>query len=407
MRTFVPSLAVLAALAPALSSETFTVCPVPGLGDFTSPAAALASPLVTAGDVVRVLPGVYAGTLVVDKAVTLVSRAGPALTVLDGAGSGPVVRITAGATVRGFSITGAGGPVSAGGVRIESSSTAFLEDNWIFDNHPEGDLGIPCGGVLVDSLASAVIRGNDIRSNTSYSVGALAAGPFSSVDLIGNTIRGNGGPHPGGMATTITGGILFGGSGRFVNNVITGNHGTGIGAMFFGGGIPSPAGTSLEIVHCTIYGNTGGPIGSVGGIYFDDGGAVTIRNSLIHSNTGSVGMDMAFSPDFTSPPVLGSVDLDWSLVEFPAPGVLLGAHMLLPFVPPLLKAPAEADLFAPTTAGLFRPLPDSPLIDAGDSLAFPSDLEPVDRNGHRRRSGAAADIGAFELAPGLAGPRAR
>lgn len=385
----IPMLLTTFALLPA-PFDTFTVHPVLGMGDFTSPAEALASPLVLDGDVIEVMPGTYFGTLVVDKAVELAAVSGPTATVLDGDGAGPVVKVTAGATIRGFTITGAAGFVSHGGVRVETASPVHIVRNVIAENHPTGDVGIPCGGVSIAGGASVVLEGNDIHSNSSFSTGGVFASGTSSVDLIDNRIRGNGG------GPTITGGILFGASGRLVNNQITGNYGSGIGGLYIAGGMgPSAVGAVIEIVNCTIYGNKGfAPVGSVGGVLFDDGGGVTIRNTLIHSNLGSTGFDTFVTPDFAPPPAAGFVDLDYSHVKITS----------LPFGPHMVPAPLDAKLTAPVIAmagpilaGNFRPLKTSPELDAGDAAAFPGDLLPLDLDGKIRVAGAEIDVGAFEL----------
>jgi len=388
------TLAILPVLALAPSADTYTVHPTPGVADFLSPAAALASPLVVDGDRIEVLPGTYVGSLLVDKAVRLVAVAGPAFTVLDAAGGGTVVTITAGATVRGFTITGCGAFVTVGGVAITSTAPVRLAENVIAGNHPVGDVGIPVGGVWLAAGATARLRANEIRGNTSLSVGGFFAGPTSAFELFGDRIHGNGG------APTITGGVLLGGSGRLVNVQITGNHGSGIGAMFWGGGIPSPAGATLELRSCTIYGNVGGsPVGSVGGIFLDDGGLVTVRNTLLHSNVGSAGGDVLFSSDFFAPPVVGVLDVDASMIGMPAPGLVPGPAMLPPFAPAGLVAPVSATPFGPAPFGDFRPLATSLLRDAGLDADFPADLPAIDALGLTRFFGPALDVGALEYAP--------
>jgi hypothetical protein len=386
----------LALLPAALPPDTFTIHPVLGTGEFTSPAEALASPLVADGDLLLVMPGTYVGTLVVDKVVELVSTDGAKLTILDGAGSGPVLDITAGATVRGFTITGGGGFVSYGGVHIDSAVTVFLEDNRIIGNHPFGDVGLPAGGVGVEPFSSAVLSGNDIRSNTSLSTGGVMTGPSSTVDMIGNRIRGN-----GGFGTTI-GGILWGASGRLVNNQITGNYGTGVGGLYIAGGIgPPPSGAIIDVVNCTIFGNYGASgLGSVGGVFLDDGGAVTIRNTIVFSNFRTPGGDMEVSPDFTAPPAAGFLDLDYSHVGTTGFGIIPGMHMVPFFLFPEPKAPAGADLSGPTAYGDFRLKSSSPDVDTGDATAFPVDLLPIDLRGRPRFFGPRIDLGAFETGAG-------
>lgn len=397
MRTFALVLIPLPlALASGARAETYTVHPTPGTGDFLSPAEALASPLVVAGDRIEVLPGTYVGPFVVDKAVRLVARSGAAVTVLDGGGSGPVLEIRAGATVRGFTITGGGGSASVGGVWITSPTTVHLIENRVVENHPGGAVGVPVGGVGIASGASARLRDNEIRGNTSLSVGGLLAGGLSSVELFRDRIHGNGG------SGTTTGGLLFGASGRLVNVQITGNHGSGVGGLYLAGGMgPPPSGASVLLSSCTIYGNFGAsPIGSAGGVFLDDGGAVTIRNTLIHSNLGASGSDMLLSSDFASPPAAGFVDIDDSLVGTPAGGVIPGVHMLPPFLDPLLVAPVSASPFGPAPFGDFRPASLSPLLQAGLDSAFPTDLPPTDADRFPRISGPAIDIGAFEPSSG-------
>ncbi|HEX6884154.1 MAG TPA: choice-of-anchor Q domain-containing protein [Planctomycetota bacterium] len=385
---------ILPLLALAPLAETYTVHPTPGVADFLSPAAALASPLVGDGDRIEVLPGTYAAPLLVDKAVRLVAVAGPAFTVLDAAGGGTVLTITAGATVRGFTITGCGEFVTVGGVAITSVAPVRLAENVIVDNHPVGDVGIPVGGVWVAAGATARLRDNEIRGNTSLSVGGFFAGPTSSFELFRDRIHGNGG------APTITGGALLGGSGRFVDVQVTGNHGSGIGGIFWAGGMPFPDGATLELLSCTIHGNVAGsPVGSVGGLYFDDGGIVTVRNTLIHSNLGSAGSDLLFSSDFSSPPVLGILDVDYSMIGMPTGGYVPGPHMLPPFAAPGLVAPVSATPFGPTAGGDFRPAAGSLLLDAGLGSAFPPELPPTDALGLTRFFGAETDVGAFERQP--------
>jgi hypothetical protein len=390
--TFLTLLAGLPALAGAARADTYSIHPTPGAGDFTSPAAALASPLVGPGDVLEVAPGTYVGTFVIDEPITLRSTAGAAVTVLDGGGSGPVIEVLAGATVRGFTITGAGGFVTVGGVWVKSVATTHLVDNVIVDNHPVGDVGIPAGGVAVAAGAYANLRHNEIRGNTSLSAGGIFAAGGSTLHCFRDRIHGNGG------SGTINGGVLSGASGRFVDVQITGNHGSGIGGMFLAGGIPAPVGAVVEIVNCTIYGNFGGaPMGSVGGIFFDDGGTYTIRNTLLHSNLGASGGDLLLSSDFAFPPIAGVVDLDYSHVGTLGAGVLPGPHMLPMFFPPLLTAPVMATPFAPVPFGDFRPIASSPLVNAGSDAAFPADLPPIDARSSQRFYGLAIDIGAFEL----------
>jgi len=393
-RALVPLLLPLCA-ARAAAGETYHVDPVPGTGDFTSVAEALASSLVTDGDTVRVHPGVYSGPLVLSKQILLESVDGPDVTVLDGAGLGTVLTIEAPATVQGFEISGGGGAVPYGGVFVTSLERATLRGCRIADNHPAGDSGgIPCGGVAVEKFASLLLVGNVIESNTSLSVGGLLTGPFATVDVIGNWIRGNGG------SGTPTGGILFGASGRLIGNQITGNYGSAIGGLYVAGGL-GPA--VVEIVSCTIYGNRGTfPGGSVGGVALGDAGHVTIADTIVYENHGSPIMDLGTISDFWSHG--GTLDLSFSHVKLPASDIPPGTGMVPGFLDPAFVAPFVAPPSGPTTLGDYHLTPPSPDVDAGDTGAFPLDASAGDLGGVLRVLGTAIDVGAYELGTSCEAP---
>ena len=363
--TLLPALAALLA-APA-AAEVYVVHPTPGVGDFTSVAEALAHPALADGDTVWVHAGTYTGALVCEEAIFLEALDGPAATVL-----------------------------AVGGVHVTSAERVTLFDCVIEDNHPTGDAGIPAGGVLVDLGAKALLYGLDVRGNTSLSIGGVLTGPFAEVDVVNCRVRGNGG------SGTITGGMLLGGSGRLVNVQVTGNVGTGIGGVYVAGGA-GPA--VVEIGSCTIYGNWGSsPAGSVGGVFLDDGGDVTIVNTIVYENHGTPGGDVMASGDFFPGPAPGSLDLSYSHVGTPGTGIPMGAGMIPLGLPPLFVAPASAFPAGPTIAGDFGLLPGSPDVDAGLSAAFPLDASAGDLGGVLRELGAAIDMGAYELGASCPAP---
>lgn len=388
----------LAAIAgPTYAVDTFTVHPDPGMADFTSVVDAVTSPSVGDGDTVRVHAGTYPGIIVLSKKILLESVDGAESTVLDGEGVGTVLTIESGATVRGFEITGGGGFVPYGGVHITSTDRATLRECRIVENHPVGDTLLPAGGVGVDTSASALLVANVIESNTSLSVGGLVAGPFANVDLVGNWIRGNGG------AGTPTGGVLFGASGRLVNNQITGNLGSGVGGLYIAGGLgPAPEGAVVDVVNCTIYGNRGTfPGGSAGGLVLDDGGAITIANTLIYDNAGSPIADLGTLSGFWDK---GTLDLSHSHVKFPSMDIPPGIAMVPGFLLPGLVAPVIAPPTAPTAFGDYHLTPSSPEIGAGDTSAFPEDASAGDLGGVLRVLGGSIDVGAYEYGTSCGAP---
>jgi hypothetical protein len=386
------------------------VHPTPGVGDFTSISAALASPFVLDGQIVRVHPGTYFETIVVDKAIWLVSSGGASVTTIDGSASGTVVTITAGATVEGFSITDGGGfSTNCGGVRITSTDPVALVDNVIHANHAMGDAGVPAGGVSIFHDAQVLILGNDIHTNTSYSVGGIFAHAFAEIDVINTTIRANGGVYTsmGETSTTGTGGVLCGASGRFVNTRITGNLGSAIGGLYFAGALgDGPLGAELSVVNCTIAGNfASAPMGSVGGVFLGDGGEIEIKNSIVYYNTGffasNLGLDDAFDggPDDT-----GLATLSYSHFTPLPPAIIPGPGMITFGPGPSFVGLAPASPMGPSMAGDYHLLAMSPEIDAGSAAAFPADATSRDLGGTQRVIGSGIEMGAYEFGTGCGGP---
>ena len=118
------------------------------------------------GDTVLVAPGTYVENLTfLGKAITVVSEGGPAVTVIDGNWSGPVVAFTSGeprgAVLRGFTVQRGATSFSGGGVLIQNSSPT-IADNWIVGN------GACSGAGVYSSFGSPLIQGNRIARNFLY-----------------------------------------------------------------------------------------------------------------------------------------------------------------------------------------------------------------------------------------------
>jgi hypothetical protein len=239
-----------------------------------------------------------------------------------------------------------------------------------------------------------------VRGNSSLSVGGMFAGPLAEVELVSCHIAGSGGTG------TPTGGMLLGSSARLVNCRITGNLGSGIGGFSFAGGIgPTPAGAVLEMHSTTIYGNLAtAPVGAVGGVYLEDGGDVTIVNTIVYANSGATVANFAVSSDFFPPPSPGVLDLSYSHVESFGPGVPPGMFMLPGFVPPAFVAPVSASPGAPVSGGDFHLVPGSIDVDAGLASAFPEDAAAGDLSGVLRVLGVTIDVGAYETGTSCTAP---
>lgn len=162
------------------------------------------------GDTVVVKPGTYTGTVdLVGKVITLCSEQGPAVTVLDAEGVGPVVRLRAWepaeTVVQGFTITGGVG-----------------EGDETFGPTPHG------GGVFVE-WGSPTIRHNVIVDNQADIAGGVYA-RNGAPTVEHNVIAWNHAPQGGG------GFVCSACRGRFANNVVYRNTaGEGDGLEYFWG----------------------------------------------------------------------------------------------------------------------------------------------------------------------------
>lgn len=141
---------VPAEMAPPAEQSSASTLVVSPAGPYTTIEAALAE--AHPGDTIEVHGGVYPGSLIVKKRVTLVGFDGA---TLDGRGQGTVLTVVApGATVRGFLIRGSGENLDRehAGV-ILAAPEITLEDNRIED---------VLFGVTVAQAPRSVIRGNTV-----------------------------------------------------------------------------------------------------------------------------------------------------------------------------------------------------------------------------------------------------
>jgi nitrous oxidase accessory protein len=142
--------AVAAALAVIVS--TTAGAPHPMLADGESIAAAIAR--AAPGDTVRIGPGVYRETLVIDRPVVLVGEGMP---VIDAGQQGDVVLIVAeGVTIRGFVLQGSGRGVvdEPAGVRV-TANRATIEGNEIRN---------VLYGIVLSGSNGHVVRDNHVES---------------------------------------------------------------------------------------------------------------------------------------------------------------------------------------------------------------------------------------------------
>lgn len=301
-------LLAVGATAPVAAQTTWYVdanATPPGAGTPASPYAsiqhAIAQPTTVSGDTVLVLPGTYVEQLdFLGKAITVVSQAGAATTIVDGNAAGSVVRFASGegpgSVLDGFTIrngVGSGAyPYRKGGGIHCSGASPTLARLVITGN--EADQG---AGIYLESSTSSIslctIRNSvfSLPVSTGYDGGGIYATCNSSPLVSNCTISSHpGGSHGGGIYGAGTyvdcviedcraangGGAFSGGCNlHLVGCTISGNFSVAItGECFPGGGVWGPA--LLE--SCTVEQNYACAFG--GGVY-----QATLRDCTVDSNT--------------------------------------------------------------------------------------------------------------------------
>jgi hypothetical protein len=223
-----------AAVLPATAAATIGVpAQQPTIQDGINAAAS--------GDTVLVAPGTYFENInFKGKAITVTSSGGPNVTIIDGDDSGVVVTFATSETLKsvlsGFTIRNA----STSGIEVSSSSPT-IKGNIISGNSTCGGSGIVIDG------GSPSISGNLISENGSsacfyYNYAGIVSSDDTGVQITGNVISGNSGP---GISL-----YPVSGSEMIVQNAVTNNAGDG----FF---VYGQNGSSATLIQNLITGNSG------------------------------------------------------------------------------------------------------------------------------------------------------
>jgi hypothetical protein len=289
-------------------------------------------------------------------------------------GSGLTLRI-ADSTLTGGSAFGV--VVGSGGDLCVVAGKLILERSTL-----SGGGAYTGGGLYLQSLTEdSTISSSTISGNEGFSSGggiAVVSSPGVTVTMDASTVSGNTAGFPSPSPPNGFGGGVYlgvGGDLRIVNSTISGNH-----ANSSGGGISS--GGSLLLRLTTVTGNTASANG--GSILVEDQSRLELDHAIVANGTPQ---DLA-PPPATSPPL--TITANYSLVEAPGSVFPAGVHNLVG-VDPLLGPLANNG--GPTQT--HRPLPGSPVIDAGDP-AIPSP-PATDQRGFQRIVGAAVDLGSVEV----------
>ena len=409
MKPLLLSLLIAALFSAAAEAQTIRVP-----GNFATIQAAINA--AQPGDTVRVAPGIYVERInFLGKAITVVSEAGPDVTIIDGNQGGSVVAFVSSegpaSMLDGFTIrNGKAEPFGGGGIRIMApaggspgssptirnnrivgnvacgggagiyidSGTAIIQNNVISGNFTQPGCSSGQGGAGIRILGSPQILDNIISNNTN-SLGSEGGGIwvwFGSPLIRGNIITGNTAARGGGI------GMSFGADAKIVQNLIARNT-----AIAGGGGIywrviqdtPAPS-----VINNTIVDND-----SVSAVYADGiDSSSPIKNNLI---IGKTGQPAVFCGDVydTNPPTFAFNNV-FSDQAAPYAGIcadVTGSDGNI----------SQAPSFKDRAASNYRLLSGSPGIHVGSNTAeyLPAlDLDMVPRV---LPAGGTVDMGAYEF----------
>jgi len=273
-------------------------------------------------------------------------------------------------------------------------------------NNSSRVFNISSGTVVISGLTIA----NGYHDNTVQGGGIANAGNLtvSNCDFVGNHADEDGGAIYNSVGTlTVVNCTFNGNSASFGNAGDVGgaidNQGTAIilnstffnNVSIFGGAIGNETLGTLLITNCTLSGNNGAGNAQGGGIY-DNGGHVTIRNTILAGNSAGVGPEYYGLGTLTSGGfnLIGKTNDSTGWVATDLKGS--SAVPLNPLLSPL------QDNGGPTYT--MTPLPGSPAIDAGNSSGLTTDQRgwqrPYDFLGIPNAAGGdGSDIGAVEISP--------
>jgi len=275
-------------------------------------------------------------------------------------------------TMSGITVRNGGAPARAGG-GISNRATLQLSDCAI-----TGNLGGTGGGVLASgptTITRCSISGNEANNNG----GGLYV-DIGTMNLVGSTLSGN---------QAGFGSALFADTStlNFVNSTVSGN-----GSRNSGGGLYLLS-TATQLFNTTITNNAANSddvgVGTGGGVYMENGGTLTLYNSIIsgnyHRNEGS---DFDSNDDCTGTLTSSGFNIVTTRTNCTVNGAASSAFVTLDTL---------QDNGGPTRT---HALPSgSVAIDAGNPTGCTDQFGAplgTDQRGEPRPFGTACDLGAFE-----------
>jgi len=249
--------------------------------------------VAVSGDRIVVSPGTYTQTLSLRPDISIVSQAGPQVTILDGEGvRGPMVSasgttITETTLLEGFTVTGGNNrgviiydasPVISNCVVLENSGTygggiiimqpgaqVQIANSRIISNTASGD----AGGIWVVNGARLELESSEVLSNTAVLWAGGVLGNPATLVISDTLFQGNSGTFGGGLLASDTN--LTVSDSRFSANSASG----GGGGIYIAG-----AASVFTIRNNTVEDNTSGGSGGIG----IEAGSGVIEGNIVRNN---------------------------------------------------------------------------------------------------------------------------
>lgn len=151
------SVVIIIKIAPTTNATTITVDDSGGADYYTIQEAIDAA---SDGDTVYVYSGIYNENVIVDKTINLTGT-GKTSTIIDGGGSGDVLRVTSdGVDISGFKITGSGSSNEEAGIKLINVQNCSISHNNLTLN---GRYGVRLDNSDNNSIANNYISFNDYK----------------------------------------------------------------------------------------------------------------------------------------------------------------------------------------------------------------------------------------------------
>ncbi|MBN1908212.1 MAG: Ig-like domain-containing protein, partial [Pirellulales bacterium] len=338
-------------------------------------------------DVIQFAEGLNGTILVNDHELVIegdlgIEGLGAKLLSFNAEGENRVFRIRVGAAVLLSGVTITGGLADEGGGIYNSGSLTVV------NSALSGNSAYREGGAICSFGSSSMLM--VVNSTLSYNSAAGSGGGifnYGTMTVACSTLTDN---SAKGFYYSYGGGICNNGTLTVTNSMLLGNlvsSYSGVGIYSYGGGICSWG--TLTVTNSTLLGNSasGSSYSYGGGICCAGSSTTTLNNTIVAANTAPTG------PNVCRVSVSGTLSGSYNLI-----GDGSGQSALVDGVDGNQVGTSAAPI-DPMLSEMYRPLPGSPVIEAGSNeLAVDAQGTPlaVDLDGNPRISGPSVDIGAYE-----------